>query len=142
MNLTKENPGCFSELIYALADDNAESIFKVIDLKIKTVTELPRIKKRNGKTPLEYNLRHCAGIFEGKVFKFYEIRTDTGNVKVLVTDKGEFDVGEIFDTIVFWSHKQLTEFKSYSKLKLVGTYKDSLGNGYYSKVNLYEFNGQ
>lgn len=130
--LTKESPGCIHQLLKALCDKkNIPYKYKV---SYKTIEDASARNK-------SYNV-HV--IIDGKQYRYYRKRQIKGGVFVYELYIGDTpttmiaSLNIVFDKI--WAIKTRTpvEFTPELHNLHVGKYKDSLGGGWYSNVELYK----
>lgn len=130
---TKDSPGCYHEMIHYIADLENTTVSTV-----DTHTNIRALYKRPDAPK---------GKHKGLLYKSYNIvveYSDGTQSRFFINENGQrFDqVYKDKVAVKFYCtrNKRLTEFKT--KPNLAGSYKDSLGGGWYSNCQLYEVNGK
>ena len=135
---TKDNPGCYHSSIKYLSEITGISMHKEIYFdSVKDIVE----KNKKGKTVLKYMRRNVFVEKDGKRYWMPVKRQRKGGiVEIEMNDGTTFPVGTIWDKIGVSILRPQNEFGI--AIKPEGTYKDSLGGGWYSSCELYSINGR
>lgn len=123
--MTQNNPGTYYQLLNYLCELDGISPYKLIDLGINYVNDRPK----------QYKFSFLIGIKDNLVYYFQGLNND------IQTHLGLIPKDTRFDFICFINDIRLKDCPSYSSLNKVGKYKDSLGGGWYSDIDLFEING-
>lgn len=126
---TITNPGCYHSMIHYLS-----SISNISPYKEMNYYTIERAK------PLTHNVHF---ILNGEDLGQLRIRYRKGGIQVLTNASNsiDYDINTKFDRIYKTILRDKDEF-GIQITKLSTKYKDSLGNGWYSYVDLYQVNDQ
>lgn len=135
---SKENPGCYHQLLNYLAILEDTPI-TITDVYINLNDLYARPTKRSKHKGLKYKSYNIIVEYDDGTTSPFILTHHGGQRFDKVINKGRVK-HKVAVKFHCTRNKRLTEFKT--KPNLVGNYKDSLGGGWYSNCQLYEINGQ
>ncbi len=132
--MTKDNPGCIHQMYAYLRE--LSGIHSVVTKKM-TYKEVFRANAK-GNRVCRYPTKDISFVIKGENVGYLHKAWRKGNVPVLTDGKRDFPYDVEIDHFLVNVPLKLEEFGI--PFQKVGKYKDSLGGGWYSKVDLYQVN--
>lgn len=137
-NYTREMPGCYHSALSYASDTSGIPLKK--EIVFDSVQDLV-FKNKKGKMELKYRRRDIWVEKDGqRYWSPYKRNVKGGGIVITTSENVNFPVGTKWDRVGVCIDRGLSEFGL--PIKPEGTYRDSLGGGWYQNVELYSINGK
>lgn len=134
---TKENPGCYHQMLKYLSELSGIPITEAVQLPYNEVFGVSKKGNKIVKYP-SYNINF---VINGRLVGYLTKVMRKGNIPVLTNGKEDFPYDVNIDHFIVIRNRDIHSF-GVSIIDHNKSYNDSLGGGWYQKVQLYEVNNK